>query len=905
MRNCIKWHKYALFIWQKGRKYIFCRTKTDMEEMQTTYNPKDFEERIYREWMDKGCFRAEIDPAKVPFTVMMPPPNITGQLHMGHAMDETMQDILTRFKRMQGYCALWLPGTDHASIATEVKIVEQMKKEGVSKQDIGREEFLRRAWAWKEKYGGRIVEQLKKLGSSCDWSRLAFTMDEKCSRAVHEAFFRLYHKGLIYRGDRIINWCPSCKTALSDAEVEYAEENGHFWYFAYSVEGSGEKIVIATTRPETMLGDTAVAVHPGDERYSALVGKTLLLPLTDRKIPVVADEYVDPEFGTGAVKITPAHDPNDFEVGLRHELPVIRVMNDDGSMNELAGEYAGLDRYEARKRIVAKMEELGLLVKIEPHAHNVGHCYRCHSTVEPIVSKQWFVSMKPLAKPAIDAVVQNKTKFTPDRFAKIYYNWLENIRDWCISRQLWWGHRIPVWYCDDCGATICERETPAVCPVCGSAHLHQDEDVLDTWFSSALWPFSTLGWPDETEDFKYFYPTDVLVTGYDIIPFWVMRMMFSGIEYTDKVPFRDVLIHGLVRDEQGRKMSKSLGNGIDPLEIIEKYGADSLRLALMTGVAPGNDTRFTDAKVEAARNFINKIWNASRFVLMNAKGVDIPNLSEIRLQPADRWIISRLQACIREVVVSLGKFDLGIAADKLTDFMWNDFCDWYIELSKPALYGGDPDKKRNALCVLMYVLKDALKLLHPFIPYVTEEIYSYLPDTQGMIINAEYPRYNSRLAYKKEAKAFEGVIDLIKTVRAMKVEVNCPPSRKVHVYLTTDAKRLISVNKNAILRLAGASDVTVIESGAEAGEKIVSRVCEAGQIFIPLGELVDLEKEKLRLEKELDRVISEIARASGKLNNQSFVAKAPKKLVDDERAKLEKLLDARGKVEASLKALQE
>ena len=905
MRNCIKWHKYALFIWQKGRKYIFCRTKTDMEEMQTTYNPKDFEERIYREWMDKGCFRAEIDPAKVPFTVMMPPPNITGQLHMGHAMDETMQDILTRFKRMQGYCALWLPGTDHASIATEVKIVEQMKKEGVSKQDIGREEFLRRAWAWKEKYGGRIVEQLKKLGSSCDWSRLAFTMDEKCSRAVHEAFFRLYHKGLIYRGDRIINWCPSCKTALSDAEVEYAEENGHFWYFAYPVEGSGEKIVIATTRPETMLGDTAVAVHPGDERYSALVGKTLFLPLTDRKIPVVADEYVDPEFGTGAVKITPAHDPNDFEVGLRHELPVIRVMNDDGSMNELAGEYAGLDRYEARKRIVAKMEGLGLLVKIEPHAHNVGHCYRCHSTVEPIVSKQWFVSMKPLAKPAIDAVVQNKTKFTPDRFAKIYYNWLENIRDWCISRQLWWGHRIPVWYCDDCGATICERETPAVCPVCGSAHLHQDEDVLDTWFSSALWPFSTLGWPDETEDFKYFYPTDVLVTGYDIIPFWVMRMMFSGIEYTDKVPFRDVLIHGLVRDEQGRKMSKSLGNGIDPLEIIEKYGADSLRLALMTGVAPGNDTRFTDAKVEAARNFINKIWNASRFVLMNAKGIDIPNLSEIRLQPADRWIISRLQACIREVVVSLGKFDLGIAADKLTDFMWNDFCDWYIELSKPALYGGDPDKKRNALCVLMYVLKDALKLLHPFIPYVTEEIYSYLPDTQGMIINAEYPRYNSRLAYKKEAKAFEGVIDLIKTVRAMKVEVNCPPSRKVHVYLTTDAKRLISVNKNAILRLAGASDVTVIESGAEAGEKIVSRVCEAGQIFIPLGELVDLEKEKLRLEKELDRVISEIARASGKLNNQSFVAKAPKKLVDDERAKLEKLLDARGKVEASLKALQE
>ena len=875
-----------------------------MEEMQTTYNPKDFEERIYREWTENGCFRAQIDPAKVPFTVMMPPPNVTGQLHMGHAMDETMQDILVRFKRMQGYCALWLPGTDHASIATEVKIVEQMKKEGLTKQDLGREEFLRRAWAWKEKYGGRIVEQLKKLGSSCDWSRLAFTMDEKCSRAVKEAFFRLYNKGLIYRGDRIINWCPSCKTALSDAEVEYAEENGHFWHFAYPVEGSDEKIIIATTRPETLLGDTAVAVHPDDKRYSSLVGKLLLLPLTDRKIPVVADAYVDPEFGTGAVKITPAHDPNDFEVGQRHNLPVIRVMNDDGSMNELAGKYAGLDRYEARKRIVEDMDRLGLLVKIQPHAHNVGHCYRCHSTVEPIVSKQWFVKMKPLAKPAINAVAQNKTKFTPDRFAKIYYNWLENIRDWCISRQLWWGHRIPVWYCEDCGETICSVDTPSVCPKCGKTHLRQDEDVLDTWFSSALWPFSTLGWPEETADFNYFYPTDVLVTGYDIIPFWVMRMMFSGIEHTDKVPFRDVLIHGLVRDEQGRKMSKSLGNGIDPLEIIDKYGADSLRLSLVTGVAPGNDTRFTDAKVEAARNFINKIWNASRFVLMNAKDVDIPELSEIRLQPADRWIISRLQSTIREVVVALKKFDLGIAADKLIDFMWNDFCDWYIELCKPALYGGDVGKKRAALGVLMSVLKDALKLLHPFIPYVTEEIYSYLPGVNGYIMHAEYPRYNSRLAYKQEAKAFESVIDLIKTVRAMKVEVNCPPSRKVHVYLATQSRRLISVNKNSILRLAGASEVSFVENGAEAGEKIVSRVCDAGQIFIPLGELVDLEKEKVRLEKEYDRIVSEIARASGKLNNQSFIAKAPKKLIDDEKEKLEKLLDAKKKVEASLKSLE-
>ncbi|MGN0823352.1 MAG: valine--tRNA ligase, partial [Candidatus Gallimonas sp.] len=632
-----------------------------MREMQTTYNPKEFEDRIYGEWVSRGYFTAKVDPAKVPFTVMMPPPNITGQLHMGHAMDETMQDTIVRFKRMQGYSVLWLPGTDHASIATEVKIVDQMKKEGLSKEQLGREEFLRRAWAWKEKYGGRIVEQLKKLGSSCDWSRLAFTMDERCSNAVREAFFRLYEKGLVYRGSRIINWCPGCKTALSDAEVEYSEDAGFFWYIRYPVEGEEEFLIVATTRPETMFGDTAVAVNPSDKRFSRFVGKTLRLPLTDRTIPVVADGYVDPEFGTGAVKITPAHDPNDFEVGLRHNLPVVRVMNDDGTMNELAGEYAGLDRYEARKRAVAALEAQGLLVKVEPHKHNVGHCYRCRSTVEPIVSKQWFVKMAPLAKPAIEAVMKNKTKFVPDRFAKIYYNWLENIRDWCISRQLWWGHRIPVWYCDDCGETICAKDAPTVCPKCGSARLTQDEDVLDTWFSSALWPFSTLGWPDCTEDFSYFYPTDALVTGYDIIPFWVMRMMFSGLEYTGKVPFRDVLIHGLVRDEQGRKMSKSLGNGIDPLEVIDRYGADSLRLSLLTGVAPGNDTRYTDAKVEAARNFINKLWNAARFVVMNAKDVSVPDLGTVRLQPADRWIISRLQTCIRETTLSMQKYDLGIA----------------------------------------------------------------------------------------------------------------------------------------------------------------------------------------------------------------------------------------------------
>ena len=874
-----------------------------MTEMQKTYNPKDFEDRIYADWVKNGYFTAKADPEKVPFTVMMPPPNVTGQLHMGHAMDETMQDTIVRFKRMQGYSVLWLPGTDHASIATEVKVTEQLKKEGIAKEELGREGFLQRAWAWKEKYGGRIVEQLKKLGSSCDWTRLAFTMDERCSNAVREAFFRLYRKGLIYRGSRIINWCPGCKTALSDAEVEYSEDAGHFWYIRYPLDGEEGFLTVATTRPETMFGDTAVAVNPKDKRFASFVGKNVRLPLTDRVIPVVADEYVDPEFGTGAVKITPAHDPNDFEVGMRHSLPVIRVMNDDGTMNELAGKYAGLDRYEARKQAVSDLEAQGLLVKVEAHAHNVGHCYRCHSTVEPIVSKQWFVRMAPLAKPAIDAVVKNKTKFVPDRFAKIYYNWLENIRDWCISRQLWWGHRIPVWYCADCGEEICSRSTPAVCPKCGGAHLTQDEDVLDTWFSSALWPFSTLGWPQETEDFKYFYPTDVLVTGYDIIPFWVMRMMFSGIEYTGKVPFRDVLIHGLVRDEQGRKMSKSLGNGIDPLEVIEKYGADSLRLALLTGVAPGNDTRYTDGKVEASRNFINKVWNAARFVAMNAEGVDVPALEEVKLQPADRWIIARLQMCIREVTVALQKYDLGIAADKLTDFMWNDFCDWYIELSKPALYGEDAEKKRGALGVLLFVLKNALKLLHPFIPFVTEEIYGYLPGVSGSIMTAEYPRYNSRLSYKKEAKAFEGIIDVIKSVRAMKVAVNCPPAKKVHLFLVSEAKRLINLNKGAILRLAGASEIDFVESGAKAGEKTVSQVCEICQIFIPLGELVDIEEERQRLQKELDRVMNEIARAGGKLANAGFVAKAPKKLVDDERAKLEKFLDMKAKLEKQLAEL--
>ncbi len=872
--------------------------------MNSTYNPKDFEERIYADWMKKGLFRAEVDEKKVPFTVMMPPPNVTGQLHMGHAMDETLQDTIIRFKRMQGYSALWLPGTDHAALATEVKICEKLREEeGITKEELGREEFLKRAWAWKEKYGGRIIEQLKKLGCSCDWSRLAFTMDEKCSKAVRTAFFNLYHKGLIYRGSRIINVCPQCKTALSDVEVEYSEDEGNFWYFAYPVEGSDEKITIATTRPETMLGDTAVAVNPSDKRYASFVGKMLSLPLTDRKIPVVADDYVDPEFGTGAVKITPAHDPNDFEVGLRKNLPMIRVMNDDGTMNEEAGRFAGLDRYEARKQIVSEMEQLGLLVKIQPHTHNVGHCQRCHSVVEPIVSKQWFVKMKPLAKPAIDAVMKNKTKFTPGRFSKIYYNWLENIKDWCISRQLWWGHRIPVWYCRDCGETICAPETPENCPKCNSKRLDQEEDVLDTWFSSALWPFSTLGWPDPTEDFRYFYPTDVLVTGYDIIPFWVMRMMFSGIEQTEKVPFQDVLIHGLVRDEQGRKMSKTLGNGIDPLEVIDKYGTDSLRLALLTGIAAGNDSRFTDTKVEAARNFINKLWNAARFVLLNVKDKKIPSFEEIKLQPVDRWIISRLMSTIREVTISLQKYDLGIAADKLTDFVWNDFCDWYIELSKPALYGEDAEKRNGALGVLLFVLENIVKLLHPFIPFVTEEIYSYLPNVSGSIMTADYPRYKTKLSYKKEAKTFEGIIDLVKTVRAVKVTVNCPPAKKVHLYLVTDSKRLVSVNRGSLTRLAGLSGIEFVSDGSEVEGKTVSQVCDLGQFFIPLGDMVNLEEEKKRLEKELDRIMDEISRAGGKLANNNFVAKAPKNLVDAEREKLDKYLDMKLKIEKQIQEL--
>ncbi len=871
--------------------------------MEKTYNPKEFEDRLYAEWEQSGCFRAERDDKKVPFTVMMPPPNITGQLHMGHAMDETMQDTVIRFKRMQGYCALWLPGTDHASIATEVKIVQQMNSEGLTKEQVGRDGFLKRAWQWKEKYAGRIVDQLKKLGSSCDWSRLTFTMDEKCSKAVREVFVNLYNKKLIYRGSRIINWCPQCKTALSDAEVEYAEEDGNFWHIKYYVEGEDVALEVATTRPETMFGDTAVAVNPADKRYNGLIGKNVILPVVNKPIPVVGDEHADMEFGTGVVKITPAHDPNDFEVGLRHNLPVVRVMNDDGTMNELTGKYAGLDRYECRKRLVEELRASGHLIKIRPHKHNVGHCYRCNSTVEPLVSKQWFVKMEGLARPAIDAVTYKKITFVPERFAKIYYNWMENVKDWCISRQLWWGHRIPVWYCADCGKEICSKTDVKVCPHCGSEKLSQDEDVLDTWFSSALWPFSTLGYPDDTSDLEYFYPGDVLVTGYDIIFFWVARMIFSGLEHMRKVPFRDVLIHGLVRDEKGRKMSKSLGNGVDPLEIIEKYGADSLRFSLLQGVAPGNDTRYSDAKVEACRNFMNKIWNASRFVIMNAEGVKIKPVSEIRLSSADKWIISKLQSAIRDVTLALNKFELGIACQIMYDFMWSDFCDWYIELVKPLLKSEDETKRTAAVSVLVFVLENALKLMHPFIPFITDEIYRNLPDTEGTIMTKEYPRYNSKLAYKKDAQAFSGVMDIIKAVRAVKTEVDCPPSRKVHLYISTESKRLISANEGSILKLAGASEIKFVSSAAEAGENAVTKVLAIGTLFIPMGELVDIEKEKARLSAELERVTAEIARADGKLNNQGFISKAPKKLVDDERAKLNKFIEMREKILKQLKSL--
>ncbi|MCD8201166.1 MAG: valine--tRNA ligase [Clostridia bacterium] len=872
--------------------------------MDKTYNPKNFEDKLYREWEDKGYFKAVRDDNKVPYTVMMPPPNVTGVLHMGHAMDETLQDTVVRFKRMQGYCTLWLPGTDHASIATEVKVVEKLAKEGIKKDDLTREEFLRHAWEWKEQYGGTIINQLKKLGCSCDWSRLAFTMDEKCSKAVREAFVNLYDKKLIYRGNRIINWCPTCRTAISDAEVEYEEEDGHLWHLKYMVEGSDEYVVVATTRPETMFGDTAVAVNPKDARYKHLIGKNVILPIVEKPIPIVGDEHADMTFGTGCVKITPAHDPNDFEVGLRHNLEIVRVMNDDGTMNEGACGYAGQDRYECRENLLNELNEKGILVRTEPHKHNVGHCYRCRTTVEPIVSRQWFVKMGPLAGPAINAVTYKKTSFIPERFAKTYYNWMENIKDWCISRQLWWGHRIPVWYCSDCGAEICEKEDPAACPVCGSSHIEQDEDVLDTWFSSALWPFSTLGYPDDTSDLEYFYPTDLLVTGYDIIFFWVARMIFSGLEHMRKVPFHTVLIHGLVRDEQGRKMSKSAGNGVDPLEVIDKYGTDSLRFSLMQGVAPGNDTRYSDAKVEACSNFMNKIWNASRYVIMNCEGVEIKPIAGLKLTYADKWIMFRLQSVIRDVTLLLNRYELGVAAQTLYDFVWDSLCDWYIELTKSVLWSDDPVKKSSTLSVLVFVLTETLKLLHPFVPFITDEIYRNIPGTEGSIMVQKFPTYNSRLAYRREAAVFEGVIEIIKAVRAVKKEVDCPASKKVTLYVVTDQRRMISSNADSILRLAGASDVKYISSPEEAGGNHVTKVLSIGTVCIPMGELVDIEAEKTRLKGELEKIDSEINRAESKLMNQGFLNKAPKKLVDEETAKRDKYVEMRQKVSERLDALK-
>ncbi len=857
-------------------------------EMSTTYNPREFEKKLYEKWEKSGYFKAQVNREKIPFTIVIPPPNITGQLHMGHALDESLQDCIIRFKRMQGYEALWLPGTDHASIATEVKIVEQLHAEGLKKEDVGREEFLKRAWAWKDKYGNRIVEQLKSLGSSCDWSRLAFTMDERCSEAVVDVFIKLYKKGLIYQGSRIINWCPTCRTALSDAEVEYAEEPSFFWHLRYQIKGTDEYVELATTRPETMFGDTAVAVNPKDKRYTHLIGKTLILPIVNKEIPVVADDYVDIDFGTGVVKITPAHDPNDFEVGLRHNLPVVKVMNDDGTMNELAGKYCGMNRYECREAVVKELESLGNLVRIEPHAHNVGHCYRCHDTVEPIISKQWFVSMQPLAKPAVEVVKKKSIKFTPERFTKIYYNWMENVKDWCISRQLWWGHRIPAYYCQDCGEVVVADKMPEVCPKCGCKHFKQDEDVLDTWFSSALWPFSTLGYPEMTEDLKYFYPTDVLVTGYDIIFFWVARMIFSGLEYMNRIPFKDVLIHGLVRDAQGRKMSKSLGNGIDPLEIIDEYGADTLRFTLLNGISPGSDTRFAKDKLDGNRNFINKIWNASRFVLMNCEGIEPLDISECKLSMADKWIISKLNSAIRSVTVNMEKYETGLACASLHDFVWDDFCDWYIELCKPVLYGDDAQKKQYTVSVLIYVLKNMLKLLHPFIPFVTDEIYMNIPGVDKSIMISDFPRYNSKFTYKKDLENTEKVMEIIRTVRNIKSEVGAPPSKKVDLYAVTENKRLLNNAKLYIKKLAGVEDITYFDNKNDIDVKVISRILDGVELYVPLGELVDTEKEIARLKAELDKVDGEIARANGKLNNKGFTDKAPKALVDAEKEKVEK-----------------
>lgn len=866
-----------------------------MEESRniaTTYNPKEFEERIYKTWEEKGYFTPKTDKSKKPYTIIMPPPNITGKLHLGHALDNTLQDFLIRVKRMQGYSALWLPGEDHASIATEVKVENELLKQGLKKKEMGREAFLEKVWEWTDEYRERIRQQLKKMGASADFTREAFTMDENLNKAVREVFVKLYNEGLIYQGNRITNWCPKCKTALSDAEIEYSEQAGHFWHIKYPVVGSNnEYLEIATTRPETMLGDTAVAVNPKDERYKHLVGKTLMLPLVNREIPIIEDDYVDLEFGTGAVKITPAHDPNDYLVGKRHNLEEINVMNEDGTINALGSKYAGMDRYEARKAIVKDLEEQGFLVKIKEHAHNVGCHDRCRTTVEPMISKQWYVKMETLAKPAIEAVREKKIKFVPERFEKIYYNWMENIQDWCISRQLWWGHRIPVWYCRDCGEMIVSVEEPKACSKCESNNLEQDKDVLDTWFSSALWPFSTLGWPEETEDLKYFYPTNTLVTGYDIIFFWVARMIFSGLHNMKDIPFETVLMHGIIRDAEGRKMSKSLGNGVDPLDVIEQYGADALRFMLITGNAPGNDIRYQEEKVEAARNFANKIWNASRFVMMNLDRNLMEKYKEDKdYTLADRWILSRLNTVTKDITENIEKFELGIASQKIYDFIWSEFCDWYIELVKPVLYGSDEKPKGIAFNVLYKVLTTSLQLLHPIMPFITEEIYTHLDAEYESITISKWPEYEESLKDKEAEQNMDYIIDAIRSIRNVRAEMNVPPSRKAKLLalVSKEAEKAFEAGTVYFEKLASAAEVQKLSSKEGISENAVSVVTAGAEIYIPLLDLVDREKELERLNKEKTKLLSEIDRAEKKLSNERFISKAPKAVVDEERAKGEK-----------------
>ena len=879
------------------------------KELAKTYDPKGIEDRIYQNWLDKKYFHAEVDRSKKPFTIVMPPPNVTGQLHMGHALDNTMQDILIRYKRMQGYNALCQPGTDHAAIATEVKVIQKLKEQGIDKNDIGREEFLKHAWEWKEEYGGRIVNQLKKLGSSADWDRERFTMDEGCSKAVEEVFVKLYNKGYIYKGSRIINWCPVCKTSISDAEVEHVDQDGFFWHINYPIVGEeGRFVEIATTRPETLLGDTAVAVNPEDERYQDLVGKMLKLPLTDREIPVIADSYVDKEFGTGCVKITPAHDPNDFEVGKRHNLPEINIMNDDATINELGGKYAGMDRYEARKAMVADLDALGLLVKVVPHTHSVGTHDRCKTTVEPMIKPQWFVKMQEMAKPAVEALKKNELNFVPDRFDKIYLHWLENIRDWCISRQLWWGHRIPAYYCDECGEVVVAKEMPKVCPKCGCTHFKQDEDTLDTWFSSALWPFSTLGWPDKTEDFDYFYPTDVLVTGYDIIFFWVIRMVFSAIEQTGKVPFHHVLIHGLVRDSQGRKMSKSLGNGIDPLEIIDQYGADALRLTLITGNAPGNDMRFYMERVEASRNFANKVWNASRFIMMNLEKAEVPGeMPKDQLTAADKWILSKVNTLAKEVTENMDKYELGIAVQKVYDFIWEEFCDWYIEMVKPRLYNDGDTTKSAALWTLRTVLVNALKLLHPYMPFITEEIFCTLQSEEESIMISKWPEFTEEWHFAEDEAAVEMIKEAVRGIRNVRTGMNVPPSKKAKVFVVSESENVRNTFENGkvfFATLGSASEVTVQADRSGIDEDAVSAVLPEAVIYMPFAELVDIDKEIERLQKEEQRLTKELARVNGMLSNERFMSKAPESKVAEERAKLEKYSQMMDQVKERLTHLQ-